>query len=474
VTRVLLVEDEEPFVEEVRAALRTAELDVELTVAKDKEAAQAHLSGEFFDLLILDLRIPTAAGALDADPAHGFAIFTSARQMAPGLPILVLTSSSGEEYIGQLLDAARKVDVWGAGQEQNTVSFVKKLNLSGLPDHLRGIIQPICDLELVEIDGPDAISIQFGRLIRIFARSCRAVRAVIKPLGGGLSGAPVYRIVLTDDVGARVHNAVAKLGPLPAVRDEAGRYDTHVSRLKAAATPRKLALLEYGAKDSAAVFYQLANDFDGTAFDAAVWRTDASLAVATSLEAMTIEWSEGVPETSRSVADIRRRMLDDDDFNEIVAKHALDWAPSLERGRAQSLWCCVHGDLHGENALVNANGSAVLIDYGDVGDGSRALDPVALEFSLLFHPKGPLLESEWPTEEQAVNWPEIETYLVGCPYPEFVRSVREWAIRAAVGRREHAAAAYSYLIRQLKYDTTDGVRAKQMLDGARALFAATL
>jgi hypothetical protein len=48
----------------------------------------------------------------------------------------------------------------------------------------------------------------------------------------------------------------------------------------------------------------------------------------------------------------------------------------------------------------------VIIDYGEVGEGTASLDPVTLELSLLFHPKGPLRPSgaafgAWPTEAQA-------------------------------------------------------------------------
>jgi hypothetical protein len=66
-----------------------------------------------------------------------------------------------------------------------------------------------------------------------------------------------------------VHDAVAKLGSRDEIRDEAMRFDTHVSRLDPGAAPRKLASLEFGAGDFAGVFYGLAAGYDASAFNVA-------------------------------------------------------------------------------------------------------------------------------------------------------------------------------------------------------------
>ncbi len=66
----------------------------------------------------------------------------------------------------------------------------------------------------------------------------------------------------------------------------------------------------------------------------------------------------------------------------IVQKHSLTWADEFEDRNIQVRWCCAHGDLHGHNVLVATDGSACLIDYGDVMDAPASLDPVTLELSL--------------------------------------------------------------------------------------------
>ena len=129
--------------------------------------------------------------------------------------------------------------------------------------------------------------------------------------------------------------------------------------------------------------------------------------------------------------------------------------------------------MHGENVLVSADGSAVFIDYGDVGEATASHDAITLELSLLFHPKGPLRGGAWPTHAQAGSWGDLDRYVEGCPAETFVRECRAWAGRAAAGNREVAVTAYAYLMRQLKYEDTDKVLALALLAGAKALFDAT-
>jgi hypothetical protein len=266
---------------------------------------------------------------------------------------------------------------------------------------------------------------------------------------------------------------VAKLGSISAIRVENDHFERRISLLPAAATPRKLDMREFGAKDSAGVFYQLAEGFDFTAFAASQWNNEAAGEVPARLERLTAPWSASVPQTQKTIGQIRERVLWPADFERVVQAHGLDWTAEFETRPAQTLWCVVHGDLHGENALVAADGAPVLIDYGDCDPGPRSLDPVSLEFSLLFHPKSPLVNGAWPNDEQARRWFDLDAYLQDCPVPVFVRATRVWASAAAAGQRELAATTYAYLVRQLRFSTTNGNRAVALLEGCRALYDTT-
>lgn len=471
--RVLVVEDQEEWVEAITRVAENLQPRPVLTFAGSRDAARAQVDGTFFDLIVLDLKIPTSDVALDEDPTHGLATFTYAREHAPGTPILVLTGSQAEDFIPHLLGQAQQVDIWGSNQPSGIVSFIKKLNVADLPAALQAIGREVAALSNVEVHSPDyALPLGFDRLIRAFARRFDGARCEVSTLGG-LSGAQVLRLRITNAHGARPISVVAKLGSISAIRVENAHFENRISLLTGAATPRKLDMREFGAKDCAGIFYQLAEGFDFTAFAASEWNNDAAAAVPVHLRRLTAPWSTAVPEMQKTIGEVRERVLWADDFNKVVEAHGLDWVGAFEARPAQTVWCVIHGDLHGENALVAADGTPVLIDYGDVDAGPRSLDPISLEFSLLFHPKSPLVNGPWPNEAQAHRWFDLEAYLQDCPVPEFVRAVRHWAVDAAAGRRELAATAYAYFIRQLKFSTTDGHRALALLEGCRALYDTT-
>ena len=295
------------------------------------------------------------------------------------------------------------------------------------------------------------------------------MRCVVSGLGGGLSAARVIRLRVTDSQGVQVHDAVAKLSTPADVRREGDCYDNHVTRLDPAATPRKLATLEFGAHQLAGVFFGLADGFDESAFDVALNSPEQSEVVLRKVEAAMAPWIEGVPETRRSIGQIRRRFLSDESLDDVREAFGLDWIQEFENRDIQARWGCSHGDLHGFNILVSPAGVA-LIDYGDVRDGPASLDPVTLELSLLFHPDAPDGARAWPSAEQARNWGNLEAYLEDCPFPCFVQECRDWALRVGAGAREVAASAYSYLVRQLKYDDTDKDLALALLDGVRSFY----
>ncbi len=468
---VLIIEDDDDFVDELRETISALPGHSNIRVAGSRDQAYEMLDDGFLDLVILDLKIPTVSGALDADPEHGHAVFSRVRTVAPGTPFFVLTGSPAEDFIPEMLSNQQQIDIWSEGHESGTILFLRKLDVDRCTEKLTPVARAIKRLSDVELDrGGINLSLAEDRLIRIFARKFQGVRCVVSSLGGGLSGARVIRVLVTDSQGVQVHDAVAKLSKPSDIRWEGDCYDRHVTRLAPAATPRKLATLEFGAHKLAGVFFGLADGFDESAFDVAGNAPERSEAVIRGVEAATARWIDGVPETRRSVKEIRERLLDDESLNQVMETFNLDWIADFEEREIQAKWACCHGDLHGCNVLVSPT-EVALIDYGDVGDGPASLDPVTMELSLLFHPDAPERDGAWPSADQARRWGDLDAYLEGCPYPEFARQCRNWALRVAAGNREVAVSAYSYLARQLKYDDTDKDRALALLEGVRSFFA---
>ena len=314
---VLIVEDEEAFIAELRQIFDELPGRKNIKVARSRNAASDLLASDFFDLIVLDLKIPTIDGALDANPQHGHAVFARAQSVTPGTPVFVLTGSPAEDFIPAMLRQQQQVDVWSEGRKVGTIGFLQKSKLDECPAMLEPIATAVNLLSDVELDrGGVSLTLQDDRLIRIFAKKCGGTRCQISRVGGGLSSAKVVRVRVTDSGGARIHDAVAKLGSLDDVRDEGDRYDNFVMRLDPRATPRKLATLEFGAGAMAGIFYGLAEGFEASTFDVARYQDGQSAKAIKSIEAVTKRWTDGVSETRRPIRCVRQRVLSDDGLRE--------------------------------------------------------------------------------------------------------------------------------------------------------------
>lgn len=472
--RVLIVEDDASNVELVRQVLSELYTGAEVTVASSRDAAVERLDREFFDILILDLAIPAAADDGAPDPNFGLSVFGHSRRVAPGMPVFLLTGSSVESFVSTLLDSAEKIDIWGSGRV-STVSLLKKLDLDQCAEKLKPFVSGVAKLSDVELSRHDgmALTLAEDRLLRILATRFRGARCEVWELKGGLSGSRVVRIRISSAAGGVIQNAVGKLGPIGSIRDEYRRYADHVGQLPPATTPRLLISLQFGGRESGGVFYGLAEGSDSDVFVAlGVADMHAAPSVPLIRDGLS-PWIAAASQSSRAIRSVRQRCLDDAKHQELSAEFDLDWAGEFERRQVPVRWGCVHGDLHGANVLLQATGAPSIIDYGDIADGPLCLDPITLEFSVFFHPQGCLVDSVWPSVEQAENWSDLERYLDGCPCPEFVRACRAWTSGVAAGARDVAATSYAYFVRQLKYPATNKARALAFMSGSKRLFDST-
>lgn len=469
---ILVVEDDDDFFTDLAGVLSEFGNQVEFVRAVDRDSAIHLLQSEYFDLIILDLKIPPSSESLEADPSHGRAVFGEARSIAPGTPIFVLTGSPAEDFIADMLAQAQTLDIWCTGSKTGTITFLKKYNFEQFPAIISTAVRAVNDLAEIElVAGNVNFTIEEDRLLRIFARRVGGVRCRITQISGGLSAARVVRIMVTDTNGALIHEVVGKLGTLADVRDEAERFNTYIARLDARVTPRHIATMEYGARGTGGVFYGLAEGFEFSCFDVAFESAAPQETTVRGIEAGTSRWRLGVPESRKSIKDIRRVLLSDQDASRLASQYHLEWTDQFEERHIQVRWSAIHGDLHGANVLVDRQGTSVLIDYGDVQEGPASLDPVTLELSMLFHPARRV--GNWPTIELSEQWGQTAVYSTNCPYTEFLIACRAWQTQVAAGPREVAVCAYAYLLRQLKYEDTDKSLALGLLRGARSYFQAT-
>ena len=470
--KILIIEDDSDFVTALVEIVSEIQVDKSLKIVKSRDSALKTISEDFFDLILLDLKIPTSDESLDEEPAHGHAVFSKIRLQVPGTPIIVLTGSSGEEYIPTLLAHSERSEIWG-GSPLQLVSFHRKHLLDSFPDVLKKYVSEFNGLASVELNRNGTnLLVQEDRLIRIFCKKFDGVRCSITKIGGGLSGSKVFRLILTNSGGALIHDVICKISDLATIQDEGKRYNLFIARLNPDATPRKLSVLEFGGGDMCGVFYGLAEGFNRTAFDMINCADPSPNTFLASLKGILAKWTSNV-EAPTKILEIRRAFISDTKFSDVRDLASIPWIDKFENYTIQSKQACSHGDLHGLNVLVSNEGIPILIDYGDVANGPASVDPITLELSLFFHPDGPLKNSIWPTGESAEMWGELDSYLIGCPCPEFVRSCRNWAAEVAVGDREVAAVAYAYLVRQLKYDNVDIDRVNSLLSGVKKFYDRT-
>jgi len=471
--RVLLVEDDEQAIEAAKFVLEGLGTPIDISVARNGDEARQFLDRDFFDLIVLDLAIPNSETEPSAAPQHGYGIFGHAHSVAPGTPICLLTGSSIEQFADDLVETAHQVDIWGSGVVR-TVKLHRKYKLDTFGKEVSPYINGagrLSDVEL-HISGTQ-IDVAADRLLRIFASANHCVRCEVQSLRGGLSDSLVLRIRIFNEAGALIHDAVAKIGSISDVRSEQARYNNFVQRLTPGITPRLLGTYEFGAKSTGAIFYGLAAGHDHSFFDIsqkmpevcgqAIGKTSRGLSA----------WRDASSEARKRVSDVRARLVTDEQQVEIAAKYDLHWLDDFERRQLQVRWGCVHSDFHGQNVLLTSDGTPAVIDYGDVSEGAVSIDPITLELSALFHPSSPWRDHEWPSAEIAEKWGDVDAYIQGCPYPDFVLGCRAWANELAVGQREMAASAYAYLLRQLKYDGTSKERALNLLAGVRRLWDMT-
>ncbi|KAB0526894.1 hypothetical protein ACFFQ5_27725 [Pseudomonas brassicacearum] len=467
---ILIIEDDPDFVEDITRRVSAICRDPVYTITSSKDTAIFEIQNNFFDLILLDLRIPSLQNAMDSDPENGRAVLYFSLANAPGTPLFILTGSSAEDFLPEIWELNSKVDIWGQGEPLQIIGFQQKHRITQLDGKIASYIHGCVNACDIELHTSQNLPIPVSRLIKIFTKTVGGCFCAVENIPGGLSGAHVFSLVVTDGQGAKIHDAIAKLGSRSTIQNEVDRYDRFIVRLDPRATPRKLHVLNYGARDISGVFYSLANAYTRNAFSF-ILDQPAPL-IESTIELMN-NWRSAAYQRRLTIKDIRRHFISDEKFSDIrkLIQHA--WIENFEENLIQVNWGCTHSDLHGYNVLVSETRAPILIDYGDVAESACSVDPITLELSSIFHVNGPFKDGDWPSEETALLWGQ-EGYVDDlCPAPEFFHSCREWAIKAAVGRRERSAVAYGYLVRQLKYTDCNQSLVNALLLGVKQLYDAT-
>jgi CheY-like chemotaxis protein len=474
--QLLLVEDDRDIANRALEVVANTNAEICVTWVECVDDAVDQIRGEeFFDAIILDLKLPQKIGGLDIDDTHGISILREILEYRPGTMVLVLSGSNNPDVFRTLLRNSSQCDCWSEGGERPSIEHIPKKDFPLFEDWVVQVDSAMSGLRAVELKFiglvDDDFAVRHDRLLRSFLKSAKVDFANVSVLGGGLSGSRVLRI---DDP-EKERALVAKFDSRKKIEVDSMNYDHFVNELPGAATPRKLGKNDFGGADQSAVFYSLEKGFNQSFYSYVFSEECASAAVVENCKSHLKNWWSAARKEHCSVKKIRQLFLRDEDFDNIVEKYSLDWARSFESGMLNSRFSTIHADLHGENILVDpCNRNAILIDYGDVKDGPACYDPLTLECSLLFHPSAAEPDG-WPSKANLEQWLDVDSFVDGAPTEivNYIKTCRAWYEEVSYGPRDQAVALYAYAIRQLKHDGTNKQRAVKLLEVAQGLYHST-
>lgn len=465
--RVLVVEDEESA---LAAALRTvarAAPTSSVTSCRSRDTAMSALESNEFDLLVCDLRIPPVDGSLDIGEEYGFAVLEKAREVAPGMPAIMLTGFATLRNTSGRLAAGGTQTFYGKPSRPLVQLSVKdtpedcELKIRDFADGLAEVLTN-CVVDCPTGPLPNMVE----RAVAAYAHGLTASKAVVTPMGG-LSGARVLKVELYCEDLFRASILLKVMKRADAI-DEIRRYQDYVPNLLSTGFfAPSLEPILFGLGKSGAVLYTLANPRSVSLFD--LLRSDEATACK-ALETVRRElapWTNHAHNEDVQIGALRRAKTAD----HIVAAHGADLGSALliEDETVSMPFAIVHGDMHGGNILSTLSGSPILIDYGDVGIAHAASDPLILESSVAFHPDSPARESGWPAVSNAEHWDELRLWIEDCPYSRTVELARSWGLELA-GPRPYYALAYCHAVRQLKYGDVEPRIAVAMARSAARAF----
>lgn len=448
--RLLLVEDDPEIVRVFEAEFPAGE-GIELTTASNRQSALGLVDSTSFDLVVCDLRIPSAEGTDDEGVAHGRAVLTRLLRPDLGTPVLAFSAYGTLELVQDLMKEAKQEDFLGEGTPRGMLRFLRKDELPGCINEVRSVETSIDELDQIELAFglvAGALRWEHTRILRIYARRLGAHVIRLSPLAGGLSGSQVVRVRL-ERAGVVIASVVAKLDAIPRIEAEHRKVEEFVApRLAPGSFPSAVTPIRAGAGSQGGLFYRFAGAHDRSLFDA-LESTEVTMIVGRLRTALE-PWHESGLVERVPLSELRADLVDLGDVRDGLRPAELaDESMTLSVRRS-----AIHGDLHVFNVLLSAADAPLMIDFGLVHDGSTAIDPITLELCPIFHPDAQAGARGWPSVDQAANWDDLDVYLENCPFPDFVRACRDWAFGVAAGDLQVFAAVYACALRQLKFPDT--------------------
>ncbi len=456
--KLLLVEDDEENIQMIEGLLPSLISPMEIRTARTRDEAITQIDAGFFDLVILDLKIPPTSGSEPLEE-HGLAVNGHISQNAPGTMVIFYTAYATIDLATSLVRGTQSQRVFGTSKRPLR-DLVRKENARDLFEGLLvEIAAELTELEGVELDcglSGLALTASEERILRIAAKRKGCTRLVLKTLSGGLSDSKIAICRGTEEGNLRL-NGVVRLGRVESIEKEVQAYSDQITPyLRIGAFAHLIDSLTAGAGPTGLAIYGVAENSQ-TLYSYFQANAESALTVLDAVKACEASWFSGAITRRIRLGDLRREFIGDYALESAAPGIGTRFA-TAESNEIEMPRCPQHRDLHGSNIMVDPDGHPVLIDFAQADFGPTCLDPVTLELSFVFHPGGKALCGEWPSPDAAQVWDDCDSYVSTAPsteLAEFVKSCREWAVEVAGGYNPVLAVAYSLALKSLKYPDTD-------------------
>ncbi len=312
-----------------------------------------------------------------------------------------------DDYVDHLMAEGSKRDIWGDRTPVPLIRRFQKSTLAPFYEAATVIAATARITDAIEINTKGValtLTNDEGRLLRRFARLQTGICVDVQLLNEGLSGARVLRTDVKDAQGGMRIAAVSKIGRHEMISSEVARYEREVVRLPPGTYAPRIPSEVARVIGSEGAFYRLLDGYGFTLFEVLNSSDTIAAGCVEAIRANEGPWANSKVVEKVRVSDLVKLLIWEDRLTTIRGLlDGIDWAPFEEREIFVNM-CTRHGDLHGENALVNGQHQVMLIDYGAVDRLPSAIDAVTLELSPFFHPHGHRTMIHWNPGEGGIDW----------------------------------------------------------------------
>lgn len=436
----VLVEDDPQQADFTLGVLETAGYNVRSFDSIAPVLDYLHTSADLVDLFVLDRRLPVNAGEPATDE-FGDELLKEVRLDYPDARLIVFTGFATIRHVQDSLQGGGQLPAQG-GQPIDRVTVLEKdqsLEFKGQVEQLRQFLQSLEDVEILATIGASPLSDLDKRALRRLAFEYRAVSISVASLGGGLTGASVWRCELSRTEG-RIATVVAKRVKSPGCR---GGLPELLPLANATATIATLSGLMAGSHLNV---LQIAGESPCALMDFIAQQPARAVELAQPI------WNalHGVAAQHRAltVAQLCQPLIAWEHLSDILLPYGIQTP-------AGSLTVTTqvgprHGDLHPGNVLID-NDQAVLIDFDSETFAAGALDPITMLISTLVHPGSPIRGALWPSMSEISSSFGTADFGRGHACELWFRGVQAWVDECQTSQREYWALVLAYAGRQLRY-----------------------